>query len=148
MNTMPHWFYSLADGVLTGDTYSGPAVEANTPPGHGAIAGVTDWRAQRVDLQTGALVPYTPPPPPLEVLRERALVRVQLAIDAAESKQARPVRELASAAASGSPAPSAAVQRLAEIETQIQDLRTARAAIVAATSSEELSAVGLPAPLS
>lgn len=145
---MPHWFYSLADGILTGDAYAGLAVAPNTPPGHGAISGVTDWRAQRVDLQTGELVAYTPPPPSLEAARARELARVQQAIDAAESKQARPVRELAAAAATSSQAPTAAVQRLAEIEAQIQSLREARTAIVAATSPEQLAAVAWPAPLS
>lgn len=61
---MRAWFYSLADGTLTGGAYAGPALEANTPPGCGTIEGVTEWQAQRVDLATGALVDWQPPAPP------------------------------------------------------------------------------------
>lgn len=66
-------FFDVATGMLDGRAYSGPAVflEVNTPPGCGAVSGVTDWRAQRVRLTTvddfGDLVPqlddYQPPAP-------------------------------------------------------------------------------------
>ena len=57
------WFYRIADGVLTGDTYAGQDIEANTPPGCAAIDGVTDWRAQRVNVASGKLIDWKPPAP-------------------------------------------------------------------------------------
>lgn len=60
---MRHWFYDLSSGILSGDSYAGSDLACNTPPGLGAITGVADWRAQRVDVSTGELVPYQPPAP-------------------------------------------------------------------------------------
>lgn len=137
-------FYRTGDGTFTGDTYVGSHVAAATPEGCAAIAGRFNPAAQCVDLQTGQVVAYEPPPPSPEVERERSLRRVQRAIDAAEARQARPVRELAAAAAASETPPAAAVQRLAEIEAQIQALRLTRAAIVAATTSEQLAGVAWP----
>ena len=67
-------FYSLATGLLTGSHFSGneAALRLNTPAGCGAIDGAWDAAAWRVDLATGQPVPYTPPPPPDEVLAQAA----------------------------------------------------------------------------
>lgn len=58
--------YVLATGQFTGQAFSadGPqAVMANTPEGHGAAEGVTDWQAQRFDAESQAVVPWQPPAP-------------------------------------------------------------------------------------
>ncbi len=51
-------FYDPETGVISSRSYSGPArlLADNTPPGLLPVEGVTDWRRQRVDLQSGALV--------------------------------------------------------------------------------------------
>lgn len=66
--------YRLSDGVFTGARVSGAerVILANTPAGCGAIDGAWDAAAWRVDLATGQPVPYTPPPPPDEVLAQAA----------------------------------------------------------------------------
>lgn len=66
---MRAWFYSLADGTFTGDSYAGPDLQANMPAGYAAIEGVADWQAQRVDLETGALVDWQPPAPSDDAMR-------------------------------------------------------------------------------
>lgn len=73
--TLRTWhFYSLATGLLTGRTVAvddedTALLQANTPADCGAIVGVTDWMAQRVDIETGALVDYQPPAPADDAMR-------------------------------------------------------------------------------
>lgn len=60
------FLYRLADGVFTGTHRSITKVPPEIP-GHewfAATDGIAvDWQAQRVDLETGELVDYQPPPP-------------------------------------------------------------------------------------
>lgn len=63
------WFYDTATGRLTGDSYVGADLEGNTPAGCAAVEGVEDWQAQRVDLETGAVVAWQPPAPGDDALR-------------------------------------------------------------------------------
>jgi hypothetical protein len=56
-------FYSVATGLLVGQTFTGPAefLGANTPPGCAAVAGLHDHLSRRV--VAGAVVDYQPPKP-------------------------------------------------------------------------------------
>lgn len=59
-------FYDASTGVFLRGSMLLPnqaAVEANTPEGHVATEMVVDPATQRMDVQTGELVPYTPPAP-------------------------------------------------------------------------------------
>jgi len=115
--TQKSWsFYQLSDGTFTGRrilTSRTEMVEANTPPDCAAIAGRYNPQTQRVDLETGRVVAYEAPPDARH-LSDRA----QAHIAALEEKQKRPVRELLL-----DPANSEARLRLAEIESQIAELR-------------------------
>jgi hypothetical protein len=57
--------YALTTGHFTGQAFTGGPLDAqaNTPPGCGAVAGVDDWMAQRVDLESGQVVDWQPPAP-------------------------------------------------------------------------------------
>lgn len=76
---MSTWhFYRLADGFLTGRSMTGPAadVAANAPADEGVVAGVTDWRSERVRLvtddqgnQVPTLVDWQPPAPPDDAMQ-------------------------------------------------------------------------------
>ncbi len=60
--------YRLDDGLLTGQSLmveddDAALLQANTPAGCGAIAGVIDWQSQRVDTDTGQLVDWQPAAP-------------------------------------------------------------------------------------
>lgn len=60
--------YSFADqlGYFTGSGFTGPErlLPGNIPPGCIAIPGKHDHLSRRIDLQTGEVIPYQPPPPP------------------------------------------------------------------------------------
>lgn len=61
----PFRFFDIETGVIAPGLMVLPnadAVEANTPSGHAAMQLVADHLTQRVDVNTGELVPYTPPP--------------------------------------------------------------------------------------
>lgn len=62
-------FFDAETGLLTGRTYRGDELAANTPEGQAAIEGVFDWLCQRVDIATGQVVEYQPPAPPDDALR-------------------------------------------------------------------------------
>lgn len=74
---MTEWhLYSLDDGRLLGRSFSAPGTDAddedvalNTPAGCGVVAGVSDWQSQKVDLDTGRLVDFQPPPPADDAMR-------------------------------------------------------------------------------
>jgi hypothetical protein len=70
--------FNLATGVFTGGVYTGPerGVAVNTPEGCGAFDGLVDPLSKRVDVETGALVDYVPPPPPLGEVKAAARRRV------------------------------------------------------------------------
>lgn len=60
------YFFRREDGHFDGRSLSATSADAlslNTPEGFGAMEGVTDWQSQRVDISTGALMDYQPPPP-------------------------------------------------------------------------------------
>ena len=66
--------YRLADGALTGQSLwveegDDQVLSSNTPTGCGAVTGVTDWQAQRVDLETLEVVDWQPPAPANDELR-------------------------------------------------------------------------------
>ena len=61
---MNRWFfYTVADGLFTGQSFGGPAafLASNTPAGCDAWPGPVDWASSKV--QGGALVDYQPPAP-------------------------------------------------------------------------------------
>ena len=64
-------FFEPLTGVLSGKTYTGPLVEMNTPPGLEAIEGLHDHTKLRVDVASGLLLDWTPPPPDGAVLATR-----------------------------------------------------------------------------
>lgn len=102
----------METGLFTGRTYGGlpKALEANTPPGCGAIEGRWSQDCHRVDLDSGAIVDYRPPPPddlhiwdyarrryvlkPEERQRRRLHRAAVARIRELELRQARPLREL------------------------------------------------------
>ena len=110
-------FYDLATGLFSDKTFTGSdaAVLRNTPAGEGAIEGIYDALTQRVDTNTGDVVPYTPPADRLEVRDEfsarEKIVRL-------EHRQARPVRELLL-----DPTNQVARDLLQQIDDQIVTLR-------------------------
>lgn len=159
---MRFWFYVAATGVLTGDNYVGADLAGNTPEGCLAIEGVTDWQAQRVDLQTHELVAWQPPAPASDALQTWAwdsavmrwtpvptlaalkavrLARLQQQIEAQEAAQARPVRELLAAVLSGGQADQPAKDAFAAVQATIAALRQTRALVDAAASVEALAAI-------
>lgn len=80
-------FYDPASGIFTGTVFSGPAdsVDLNCPLGFAYLQGKHDHLSVRIDLDTGALVPYTPPPPPpptTEQIRAELTQAVQDHLDA------------------------------------------------------------------
>lgn len=133
---MNHWhFYSPDTGELSGMSYCGPErlLKRNTPAGMKAIRGVFDHLSQRIDTSTGCAVPWRPPQPSVDHewngktrrwhLRqdvEDALHRRNMArsrILALEARQPRALREWALGK-------QGAVERLAAIEADIEQLRT------------------------
>lgn len=144
---MSTWsFYDSTTGEFYGATFSGPpdSVKQNTPNGYIPIQGLFTPRGQRVDLATGKVVDYVPPKPPdteffthvwsddLRAWESRPtragliaqnddLLKVRMA--QAEAKQARAVRDIALAAALGTPPPRAAVLTLQEVEAEVSALR-------------------------
>lgn len=166
--TIRAWhFYRLVDGILTGrsvtlDDEDDELLQANTPAGCAAVADVTDWQSQRVDLMSGGLVEWQPPPPAddamrtwawnadarrwasvptLAALKAERLARLQDAIEAQEAAQARPVRELLAAMLAGGQADQAARDRFAAVSAKIAALQLKRAAVEAASSAQELAAI-------
>ena len=57
--------YDAQTGIFVGKTITGSdkRLAANISPGLSAMAGLHDHLAQRVDLETGEVVDYRPPPP-------------------------------------------------------------------------------------
>jgi hypothetical protein len=111
---MSHPFHSLYDpatGLFTGAVISvhPDQLEANTPAGFKLIDGAHDHLSKRVDVETGKVVEYQPPPPSPDHEWNEATKRWQLtdaaraaavadqaarsAIAAAEAGSDRAVRE-------------------------------------------------------
>ena len=63
--------YSTQTGQFTGQRLSGSAefIAANLPPGCAAMAGEHDHLCRRVDIESGAVVPWQPPPPADDPMR-------------------------------------------------------------------------------
>lgn len=147
---MSEWhFFERATGRLVGRTFSGPESDLadNIPAGCGAVEGVTDWRAQRVHVDTdeaGAprltVVPSAPTVD-LAQLQQQASAPVLETLQQLDLAAARPVEEIALAHALGETPPPAAVERLQSINADKTALRARLAAINTATSPEELAAV-------
>lgn len=129
-------FYHKQTGLLNGDsliTSDDAAVALNTPVDHIAIDGSHDHLSMRVDISTGELIDYKPPPPSMdhqwdEVTRRWKLnavaadrlarkVAAGLRIAQLESTQHRAIREHA-LGFSGAPA------RLKAIDDEIASLRS------------------------
>lgn len=64
-------FYDPKTGILTGQTYTGHSVETNTPSALHAVEGFHDHTTRRIDVASGLLINWTPPPPDVEVLANR-----------------------------------------------------------------------------
>lgn len=79
-------FYDPATGIFVGRSFSGPQrmLEANTPEGLSAMVGQFDPAAHRVDIETGEVVPYTPPGPTLDELKAARWEEIKLARTGAE----------------------------------------------------------------
>lgn len=105
------------------------------PPGHKLIEGEFDYLSQRIDVRTGSIIDYLPPPPsvihewndktrrweiPLAVRERQSARAAALArIAALEVSQARPLRDLVR-----DPANVEARNRLDAIDAEITALRS------------------------
>lgn len=166
MNTI-YSVYTIATGLFSGVVHDCDAADLvhMLPEGCGVIEGRHDHLCRRVDLQTGAVVPWQPPAPAddewltwawnpaaerwqstatLASLKRDRIAPVLSAILAAEEVQARPLRELQVAGLLGQAAPAAAVARLQQIDADIQTLRSVRSAMTAATTESALAAITWP----
>lgn len=67
---MKTYSFRRADGTFLSGTYAGAEkwLEGNTPSGCVAIEGTFDFESQRVDLVSGEVVAYQPPPQPMPTL--------------------------------------------------------------------------------
>lgn len=148
-------FYALATGIFTGASSSTTDHGMAPPPppeGQGAFEGDADWQSQRLDLASGDLVDYTPPPPPLEDLKADATSAITARIDDIESRQIGALRELVLALAAAAPATldAAAGDTLASLQAehaQIADLQDAIAAVAKAVDADAVDAVTAAVPL-
>ena len=166
MNITRH-FYRLDTGLLTGGTITAPDAHLadNTPAGCGLVSGVTDWQSQRVNLATGDLVDYQPPAPADDAMRTWAwqaearrwvavptlgalkadrVAEVDAAIQRHEAQQARPLREIVAALATGGEMPAAARARLAAIAKDVADLQALREDIANAKNRPALDRIAKP----
>lgn len=96
---MKTYSFHRADGTFLSVTYAGSEkwLEGNTPSGCTAIEGAFDFESQRVDLVSGDVVAYQPPPQPIPTLD--ALRSARLGVINAAFEQA------AQALTAGYPAP-------------------------------------------
>jgi len=102
MNSTTYSFYRADDGHFTGarvtlahvtsiDQETGEQTTApdlgllalNTPDGCVPMEGAFDYLSQRVDLETGEVVAYAPPPAPIAELRAAKLAEINDAFEAA-----------------------------------------------------------------
>lgn len=114
--------YDKATGIIACHFFSSDesTIEANIPPGHAAVEGHHDASRKRVDLETGEIVDYTPPPPSAEELaaaeRQAKHQASLMRIAQLEALQARPLREYTLG-------DSTARDRLEAINNEIASLR-------------------------
>jgi hypothetical protein len=128
-------YYDNVTGLFNGDQVivsDNAAIESHTPAGHTAIDGHYDSLSQRIDLATGQVVDYQPPPPSPDhewnveskrwelsaaiATKQAARSSALLAIGQLEAKGIRAMRELALSV-------PGAVDRLRSIDDQIAALR-------------------------
>lgn len=161
--------YDTATGRLLGVVADLPddIAAQHAAPGTAWIDGEHDHLAARVDLAAlpHQVAPWQPPAPPdtelathewdatarrwralptLAAHRADALAKLQRLIDAAEADQARPLREIALAAATSSTPAPAAVAKLQDISATIDGLRGLRLQVLAADTLTQLHAIALP----
>lgn len=79
--------YDVETGLFSGVTItaSDDLIGLNTPENMASIDGVIDHLSKRVDIETGAIVSYSPPPPPpptLDAIRYAVVQAVQEHLDA------------------------------------------------------------------
>lgn len=120
---MTYSFYRLDSGEIVGRRFGGPHADlaANTPAGCAAIEGALDRLSQRVDVATGEVVGYQRPASEIEAeqrSRRHHLARKRIAD--LERAQQRALREFAI-----DPANAEARRRIAEIDEEIGELRSA-----------------------
>lgn len=145
---MPTWsFYRVADGQLTGRSFSGPEslLQTNTPPACAAILGSWDYLSHRV--VNGSIVDWVPPAPAPTMYEaavwssadrrwvmqptaagntKAANDQIKAQITAMEMASIRTLREAILALASAAPAPAAgapAVADLTGVDEEIVNLR-------------------------
>ncbi len=159
---MNSWhFYRLSDGVLIGRTYTGQEADLpiNTPEACGAVRGHFDHARQRVNLCSGQVEDWQPPPPDNEMMKHewdaearRWLARPTLAalkhtalsaargdIDRIETGQARALREALTA--DDADTKQVALGRLLAIDARIETHRQQMLRIAAAIDEQSLDAL-------
>jgi len=130
--------YRLSDGVFD-RTFTGSenSIEGAVPPGCGFLLGVYDHKTQRVDTDTGEVVPRQPP---IDMRRGELMRMMQGEIEAQERSQARPLRELVEAQLAGERPAAETLERWAAIKASIAQLQSTRRALAAARDDAELDA--------
>lgn len=138
--------YETATGLLTGVTLAGSSafIEANLPPGCNAITGVIDPLRQRVDVDTGELVAYEPPSPPLSALQATRVSVVDADLARIERRQQRPLGDILVAMTAGQAPAAPDVAALAQLRADAAAARTVRALMLASTTPEQLAAIVWP----
>lgn len=155
-------FYRLADGRLTGQTFTGlpERIESNTPEGCAAFEGLLDHLSQAVDLATGEPCDWQPEPPAddeycrwewsdkqrrwvgqptLAALKRDAAAPLLDQLATLDQAAIRPIAEISLALGSATDVPADAKVALAGIEAQKQALRLQLRAIQNAADAKEVS---------
>ena len=156
---MNYSFFDLKTGLLTGQFYSGDDPTQMLTPGVGMVEGIHDHLSKRVELGSGSVVNYRPPPPadtedashkwdsgaarwvPIATLaaNKKALCAAVVAEQYnAEQAQARAVRE--TLLLSGLQR-DAALERLKVLEKRATSMREILRRIAACNTQAELDAV-------
>lgn len=154
-------FYRLADGRLTGQTFTGlpERIEANTPEGCAAFEGLLDHLSQAVDLATGQPADWQPDPPPddayctwrwddktrryvgeptLAAVKRDAAAPLLAELAALDLAAIRPMSEISLALGAATAVPADAKVALANIEQQKQALRLQLRTIDDAAEAKEV----------
>ncbi len=135
--------YEISSGRLTGQqiSTSGEFRLDWIPDGCGAVLGEWDHERWVVDHEAGQLIAIPAQPADWTIPKRQAIDATLDAIREAESAQARPMREILEALLAGSPPPAEAVEKMAAIKIRIDTERARYAALMAASSAEDLSAL-------
>ena len=137
--------YEIESGRLTGARIgaTGDVDPDWIPAGCSVVLGEWDHERWRVDHETGELEAIEPPAPDWRIRKFAAVDDVMAEILAAESEQARPLREIVKAMLAGTTPPVEAVARMNSLTQTIEAARVRRAELMAAESAEDLEALGL-----